>query len=242
LSEPWDKYETKRRDKVKPESCRSCVFDKQCSGVFDTYRRFYGFDELRPITSARLPVVDPEMRLFTLHAEPLLAALEAFHAGDSFRTDELHVDTHAQQIVARYVGAGGVLRVALCRPGGGLLSTDRFSLHVLDGSSDDDATHALVRRLFDALAGGVDARLARCIARLGAGAPYGALSLRKITLESSGREALVELHHGVGVGVTVTLSVQGPSVRGGYRLDRELPSPPEALVADVRAAMVALRG
>src|SRR5205823_14200524 len=27
LSEPWDKYEVKRRDKLKRESCRECVFD-----------------------------------------------------------------------------------------------------------------------------------------------------------------------------------------------------------------------
>lgn len=55
LSEPWDKYQVKRRDKVKLESCRTCVFDDRCSGVYDTYRRMHGTEELQPIR--RLPVV-----------------------------------------------------------------------------------------------------------------------------------------------------------------------------------------
>ena len=60
LSEPWDKYEVKRRDKVKIDACRTCAFDDRCSGIFDTYRRFYGTEELRPLERKHLPVaVDP---------------------------------------------------------------------------------------------------------------------------------------------------------------------------------------
>ncbi len=57
LSEPWDKYETKRRDKRKPASCSDCVYEPRCSGVFETYERFYGVSELVPVRT--LPVVDP---------------------------------------------------------------------------------------------------------------------------------------------------------------------------------------
>jgi MoaA/NifB/PqqE/SkfB family radical SAM enzyme len=46
---PSDKYEVKRRDKLKPESCRSCAYEPSCSGVFETYARFYGTSELIPL-------------------------------------------------------------------------------------------------------------------------------------------------------------------------------------------------
>jgi len=51
LSEPWDKYAVKRRDKSKPEACRACVFDERCHGVFDKYREIYGTAELVPVTA-----------------------------------------------------------------------------------------------------------------------------------------------------------------------------------------------
>src|SRR5262249_40691616 len=40
LSRPWDKYLVKRRDKMKPESCKACVFESRCSGVFEAYKHF----------------------------------------------------------------------------------------------------------------------------------------------------------------------------------------------------------
>jgi MoaA/NifB/PqqE/SkfB family radical SAM enzyme len=63
ISQPWDKYEVKRRDKSKPERCRECVFEPHCSGVFDAYARFHGTDELVPISAARLRELDPENRV-----------------------------------------------------------------------------------------------------------------------------------------------------------------------------------
>jgi hypothetical protein len=54
LSEPWDKYLVKRRDKLKRERCRSCLLDSRCSGVFETYARFYGMESLAPLTPSRL--------------------------------------------------------------------------------------------------------------------------------------------------------------------------------------------
>jgi MoaA/NifB/PqqE/SkfB family radical SAM enzyme len=69
ISQPWNKYEVKRRDKSKPERCKECVFEPQCSGVFDHYAQFYGTDELVPIPRARLREIDPENRL-RLSQEP----------------------------------------------------------------------------------------------------------------------------------------------------------------------------
>jgi MoaA/NifB/PqqE/SkfB family radical SAM enzyme len=65
-SAPWDKYEVKRRDKVKPESCARCVFSPRCSGVFDRYASAHGTSELVPIDRAQLDLLDPSRRL---HAE-----------------------------------------------------------------------------------------------------------------------------------------------------------------------------
>src|SRR5262249_28589449 len=75
LSLPWDKYLVKRRDKSKPEGCRACVFESQCSGVFEAYRAFHGVDELRPVTPERLAEVDPGRRFLALHLRPMVARL-----------------------------------------------------------------------------------------------------------------------------------------------------------------------
>ena len=53
-SAPWDKYQVKRRDKIKPEACSACALAPRCSGVFDAYRAFHGTAELRPITREQL--------------------------------------------------------------------------------------------------------------------------------------------------------------------------------------------
>jgi MoaA/NifB/PqqE/SkfB family radical SAM enzyme len=63
LSRPWDKYEVKRRDKSKPKACRECALEGSCNGVFDTYRSFYGEDELRPIGRTELVSIDPKGKL-----------------------------------------------------------------------------------------------------------------------------------------------------------------------------------
>ncbi|MGZ3456460.1 MAG: radical SAM protein [Polyangiales bacterium] len=250
LSEPWDKYETKRRDKVKPPSCKECVFDGQCSGIFDTYRRFYGTDEIVPITRARLPLVDPERRMFTLHAEPLVESLRT-------RGAEIMVDSHAQRVVATLDG----FTIALERPGKGAASTDAFSFHVLGASHFDLAK---LRAIFDTLVAAsgahvlhdlaedaafhgparglanLDPRIGTCLARLRARAPFRELTWRGAQV--SEKAASVELLHEGGAAVTISFAVHEGGVRGGYKLDRKLDAPPPGLVEGVRSAMEALRG
>ena len=75
FSKPWDKYLVKRRDKMKPDSCKACVFESRCSGVFEAYRHFYGTDELIPVSPERLREADPERRLLALHLRPAVAGL-----------------------------------------------------------------------------------------------------------------------------------------------------------------------
>ena len=55
LSEPWDKYEVKRRDKVKAPGCAECAMDAECNGVFETYARLHGLGELRPLHPSEVP-------------------------------------------------------------------------------------------------------------------------------------------------------------------------------------------
>jgi len=55
LSEPWNKYEVKRRDKVKAPGCAECVMDAECNGVFETYARIHGLEELRPLSADEVP-------------------------------------------------------------------------------------------------------------------------------------------------------------------------------------------
>jgi MoaA/NifB/PqqE/SkfB family radical SAM enzyme len=59
-SAPWDKYQVKRRDKIKPATCATCALEPQCSGVFDTYRRLHGTSELRPIAPDELRAILPD--------------------------------------------------------------------------------------------------------------------------------------------------------------------------------------
>ncbi|MBI2392107.1 MAG: radical SAM protein [Deltaproteobacteria bacterium] len=269
LSEPWDKYQVKARDKVKLERCRECVFDDRCSGVYDTYRRIHGTAELQPVTRARLPLVDPEQRLFTLHAAPLVGALRAFAPSPPFSTANVHVDTHEERVTASFARqGGGSLHLELRRPGGGAASTDRFSLHLVAASAVDAAAVALLREVFARLCAAIEARvhhgvgpdaafhgpareltvrdldprIGACLSRLRDHAPFGALRWEDVTLERGGRQAAVALRHEDGTGVTLSFAMDGARVRGSYRLDREVTEPPASLVEGVRAAMMALRG
>ncbi len=48
------KYEFAVQGRVKPDRCRSCVFDARCEGVPWQYAEKFGFDELQPVTAERL--------------------------------------------------------------------------------------------------------------------------------------------------------------------------------------------
>lgn len=182
LSEPWDKYLVKRRDKLKKESCRDCVFDDRCSGVFDTYRRFHGTDELVPITRARLPIVDPERRLFTLHARPLIDALRSIELPPGWADRQVFVDSRDERVLVTFTrstsrdpGAGGgaqadagFVRLELGPPGLGAASTDAFALRILDADALDRTALSLVRVVFQRLCEASGARV-----RHGVGADAG---------------------------------------------------------------------
>lgn len=256
LSAAWDKYEVKRRDKLKPASCRECVFDAQCSGVFDTYRRFYGLDELVPVTHAALATLDPTQRLFVLHARPFVARLQGWTPPPPFVSPAVHEDSREGRVTLRF---GDALSVSLRRGGGGAAGTDRFSLHVDACTAPRGAAMELLRSLFARLCAGggvtvlhpladdavvdarVDGRIRGCLSRLRAKAPFGELAWRDVVLTGEGREAAVVLDAPDGNTVTVSLAVKGTGVAGGYRLARPVSAPAPSLVAAVRGVMEALR-
>lgn len=268
LSEAWDKYEVKRRDKVKRASCRTCLFHDQCGGVFETYQRFYGLDEFEPVTRERLVQVDPAQRLFTLHARPYADALCAWTPPAPFTAASRFEDSRAGEVRLRFEGPSGAFALLALRRGGrasgGVAATERVSLHLLD-AHDAASAQALVRGAFAvitsvepatvlhpvgddaplrcerALPSALDRRIGQCFARLRARAPFGELTWREARANADGREAAVVLDTRDGNTVTVSLAVKGNQVSGGYRLASPVASPTPSLVESVRAVMDALR-
>lgn len=74
LSRPWNKYEVKRRDKVKPARCAECAFDAHCSGIYAHYLEHQGDAAIVPVTGERLRALDPSW--LALHLQPLSRRLE----------------------------------------------------------------------------------------------------------------------------------------------------------------------
>jgi MoaA/NifB/PqqE/SkfB family radical SAM enzyme len=258
LSKPWDKYLTKRRDKMKPASCDACIFESRCSGVFEAYRHFHGTDELVPITLERLREVDPERRFLALHLRPLAAAVARWAPPAPFARVAVSEtgDSEIAMVLTGETPADGVrLAVALRPPGGGAGGFDRFSVHVVEAPGDRGIALRGLRALWgelvreggrvvyplgdDAVMGvarSVGARLGRLRAR----APFGLLGWRDVVMSEGGRRAEAIFDGPSGEQATVWLAEQGGKATGGYRVDAGEPT--AALVEGLRAIMEALRG
>jgi len=268
VSEPWNKYEVKRRDKIKKPSCATCLFDSKCNGVFETYERFYGMDEFVPVTRERLTTLDPAMRLFTMHVQPFVDRIEGWTPPGALASPTIHTNSRDGEVTLRFATRDGRdVVIAMRRPGGGVAGTDRFSLHVVAGHEHGGAVVELLRAMLarfvdaggcivthppalDAVVGAspsrtngnpLDWRIAACLGRLRARAPFGELVWRDVVLHDEGARAVVALADPDGVGVEFTLAVKNGSVASGYRLDRAVAAPAERLVHDVRAVFDALR-
>lgn len=146
--EGFDKYEDKRSDKHKPATCAQCVFNAQCSGVFDKYREFYGDSEFVPITADSLWARDTAGRHFVLLAAPLLRQAAVTIA----RQDE-----HAGQLEVRR----GPWRLLLHRapqpeaaaqgPVGHTLTAERFHATVVAGPRELGPAQSALNGLVDAV-------------------------------------------------------------------------------------------
>ncbi len=263
LSAPWDKYLVKRRDKVKLDTCRACVFDDECSGVFETYQRFYGLAELTPVSAERLLAVDRARRLFVRHLAPNLARLEGFtHAG--FRERARGVDARARLVALEFGDdAGATVQLSLRPEGAAIAATDRFVLQLDATSADEPATVALLRAVFERLAEGtrvihpvgddavalatprrsaLDPRVGRALQRLRAASPIGDLRFDDVAVDPDGRRAEARFGAADDLHVAIELAARGPKISLRYQLDRAVASPPERLVRDVARALATLRG
>ncbi len=255
LSQPWDKYLTKRRDKMKPATCKACVFESRCSGVFEAYRHFYGTDELQPITPEALAVIDGERRFLALHLRPFIARLGTSGVGLAPYAGVTAAETGDAEVTLTLSGpALSPLRVVLRRPGEGAAGFDRCSLQI--ASLPDDRAVALraLRSLCDALAktglrvvhpiaadavSAVARSVGARLARLRAAAPFGVLAWDSVEITGNGRRAEASFSGPAGERATVWLAEQDGRAVGGYRVDAGSPTPD--LVTGLRAVMAALR-
>lgn len=258
LSEAWDKYAVKSRDKVKRDACGTCVFDERCSGVYEKYTEIYGMDEFVPVSREKLVALDPRRRLFTLHVTPHVRALAGWAPPAPFThcATEEH-DRDREWVITLSSGRGDELRVALRPPDtGGVAATDLFALHVLGSQGGSlEALRALFARLAsgarstvvhpvaaDALdARALDPRIGACLERLRARAPFGALRWREVALGAAGAAATMSFEDAAGGVVEVSVAVERGGVRGSYRLGDPAPAKTPVLAAGVRAVMDALR-
>lgn len=258
LSAPWDKYLTKRRDKMKPASCKACVFESRCSGVFEAYRHFYGTDELVPVTLPRLAAIDGEGRFLALHLRPFLAQLGGSGSVPPPYATLTAIETGDAEVTLTLEGpAREPLRVALRHAGHAGESSagfDRCSLHVVALPKDRGMALTALRALVAALAqsglrvmhpigadavGAVARTVSARLGRLRAHAPFGQLAWESVAIGDGGKRAEAAFHGPGGERATVWLAEQSGRATGGYRVDAGEVTP--ALVEGLRAVMAALR-
>lgn len=95
----WDKYEDKKSDKIKLDSCGSCVFERRCDGFFDLYARRRGTDGFLPVSREKLRRSDPEQRTFIHQIDAALVSLvrERFEGWRLHAADDSEFDRWARQ-------------------------------------------------------------------------------------------------------------------------------------------------
>ncbi len=249
ISEPWNKYEVKARDKLKLEGCRRCLFDAACTGVYEAYVRLYGKGDLRPVGEGELLEADPERRLLPLHLGSRLAALEGLKlAGAPARTTWTRT---ADDEVTLTVEGRAAFVVALRPPAKvGIAACDLFSLHVRAAPADRELALRGLSAIFSRLAAGrtiwhpvgadatgrLPGSLGARLSRLRRAAPFPHLAWARVRT-GPGRVD-VELLGPREESVVFWLEEKQGRPSGGYRLEEGEPS--SEVVHGLRAMMEAL--
>jgi MoaA/NifB/PqqE/SkfB family radical SAM enzyme len=252
LSRPWDKYFVKRQDKSKPDSCRACVFDKRCNGIFEKYRELHGYSEFVPVTRERLLALDPQRTLLALHLVSRLGFLQERRAPAPF--DGISVTERGDREVHVSLLGGERLTLSLGEPGGGAASFDAFGVVVLELPNDRVRAKAGLAWLWsalkelghpvwhpladDAVSGEARPALANRLGRLRRGAPYGKLSWNALSLSNGGRRAELALATPEGARATFWLEERRTKVTAGYDVGTAPPS--DELIDGIRAILSAL--
>ncbi len=251
LSQPWDKYQTKRRDKFQPETCRPCLFREKCSGVFEHYARFHGTAELVPVDAARLRRADPGLRLLPLHLKPVIAGLKGFRPPPPF-TGLAAKETADDEVTLTLTGPEP-LEVALRRPGEvGICAFEGMSLHLRAVPGDLAVARAGLEALVAALAAtcgapvhplGDDAlaplprTVAARLGRLRGAAPFPGLAWTSVA--AAGGRVELGLADAGGAELAFWLAEEAGRPTGGYRVVSGAPAP--AAIEGLKAMMAALR-
>lgn len=107
----WDKYEDKRSDKLKLDSCGSCVFERRCDGFFDLYARRRGTEQFLPVSREKLRRSDPRQNTFVHQIDAGLVAMvrERFAGWHLHSADDSEFDRWARQTWVHAEGGRAVL-------------------------------------------------------------------------------------------------------------------------------------
>jgi MoaA/NifB/PqqE/SkfB family radical SAM enzyme len=147
--EGFNKYEDKRTDKHKPDSCRECAFDASCSGVFDKYRQFYGDSEFVPVSPEALWRRDTAGHHFVLLAAPLLRNVAMRGLVNVLREDErageIDVESNGWRMILRRPGRSST------RQGWLTLAGERFEAVLVGAPANGLA--AVLQRLAKVIGG-----------------------------------------------------------------------------------------
>ncbi|MFV8752529.1 radical SAM protein [Nannocystaceae bacterium ST9] len=71
----WDKYEDKRSDKRKLDSCGACAFERRCDGFVELYAERRGTEQFLPVSREKLRRMDPRQRAFIHQIDGALVGL-----------------------------------------------------------------------------------------------------------------------------------------------------------------------
>lgn len=253
LSKPWDKYLVKARDKGKPESCKTCVFDGRCSGVYEKYRELYGDAELIPVSAEKLKEADPEKYLFSVHARAFVArAFRDFSIPAPFASLEL--EEIGEKAVAVRLGGPDALAFEL-RPrtaGIGQGASSWFSIWLTKVPRDLAVARAGLKALRDCLHAheplihpvdedalvpqrrSISARLLQLRQR----APFGKLLWTDVRVLDDGKRAEMRFESADGQEAWVWLGEKDGRPVGGYRVAEGAVT--DAIKEGLRAVLLAL--
>jgi MoaA/NifB/PqqE/SkfB family radical SAM enzyme len=137
----WDKYEDKKSDKLKLDSCGSCVFERRCDGFFSLYGKRRGTEQFLPVSRERLRRSDPEQRTFIHQIDAALVAMvrERFAGWHLHAADDSEFDRWARQTwVHERGGRAELLFLPRDAPGGGDAEHSDFVLRASSWSKIDD--------------------------------------------------------------------------------------------------------
>jgi MoaA/NifB/PqqE/SkfB family radical SAM enzyme len=245
-----DKYVVRGDKRAKVPSCDRCVLAPRCAGVPLPYLRFFGSDELVPLTPERLRARADVAALFHVHLAALLeATLRQWVPPEPFGLARVLRGDGAIEVTFE-APAGLVARVVA--PGGGLAGRALCALEVSSWPADRASARRCLAALWDALApqGGAEEhplgddaevtlapRVAARLRRLRAAAPFAPLQWTEVRARRDGSRVELVLDAGDGGGAILWLAAEAPEV--GYALRGSVRE--QALRAGIGAIFHALR-